>query len=98
VSDSALLTKDTQPRILSLVSWTSHVPEDGESAGACAARRSTATMGAHPGIPAWGEGTAEDNGQTWKLVHLIRHLHEITPDQIEEMKSLNPRTRAEFEQ
>lgn len=50
------------------------------------------------GMPAWGEETAEDSAQTWKLVHLIRHLHEITPEQIEEMKGLNPRTRAELEQ
>ena len=50
------------------------------------------------GMPAWGEGTAEDNAQTWKLVHLIRHLHEMTPEQIDEMKGMNPRTRAELDQ
>lgn len=49
------------------------------------------------GMPAWGAGTAEDNEQTWKLVHFIRDLRELTPEQIEEMEGLNPRTRAEFE-
>ena len=50
------------------------------------------------GMPAWGGDTPEDDRESWKLVHFIRHLPEITPEEIEEMKGLNPRTRAEFEE
>ncbi len=48
------------------------------------------------GMPAWGEDTPEDDRESWKLVHFIRHLPDITPEEIEEMKELNPKTRAEF--
>ena len=50
------------------------------------------------GMPAWGGGTPEDDRESWKLVHFIRHLSEITPEEIEEMKELNPKTRKEFEE
>jgi mono/diheme cytochrome c family protein len=44
------------------------------------------------GMPAWGEveshGDDEDN---WKLVHFIRHLPKITPQEIQEMETLNPK-------
>ncbi len=49
------------------------------------------------GMPAWGGGTPEDDQESWTLVHFIRHLPEITPEEIEEMKELNPKTRKEFE-
>lgn len=42
------------------------------------------------GMPAWGE--AGDNDQdTWKLVHFIRHLPQLTPDEEKIMESLNPK-------
>ncbi len=50
------------------------------------------------GMPAWGEDTPEDDRESWKLVHFIRHLPDITPEEIEEMTELNPKTRAEFEE
>ncbi len=50
------------------------------------------------GMPAWGEDTPEDDRESWKLVRFIRHLPDITAAEIEEMKELNPRTRAEFEE
>ncbi len=50
------------------------------------------------GMPAWGEDTPEDDQESWKLVHFIRHLPDITPEEIEEMKELNPKSRAEFEE
>ena len=50
------------------------------------------------GMPAWGEDTPEDDIESWKLVHFIRHLPDITPEEIEEMEELNPKTRAEFEE
>ncbi len=50
------------------------------------------------GMPAWGEDNSEHDRESWKLVHFIRHLPEITPEEIEEMKEMNPKTRAEFEE
>ena len=50
------------------------------------------------GMPAWGEDTPADDLESWKLVHFIRHLPDITPEEIEEMRELNPRSRAEFEE
>jgi len=48
------------------------------------------------GMPAWGNGTAESAYGSWSLVHFIRHLPRLTAEEIEEMKSLNPKTRAEW--
>ncbi len=41
------------------------------------------------GMPAWAshEGTDEN----WHLVHFIRHLPKLTPAELEEMKTLNPK-------
>ena len=41
------------------------------------------------GMPAWAshEGTDEN----WHLVHFIRHLPRLTPAELEEMKTLNPK-------
>jgi mono/diheme cytochrome c family protein len=47
------------------------------------------------GMPAWGDGTEHDVA-TWKLVHFIRHLRELTPMQLQEMASLNPKSPAEI--
>ena len=49
------------------------------------------------GMPAWGTGGDNDT-DTWMLVHFIRHLSDLTADQISAMAALNPRTRAEFEE
>ena len=48
------------------------------------------------GMPAWGNGTADSAAGTWALVHFIRHLPQITPEELEEMKALNPKTREEM--
>lgn len=50
------------------------------------------------GMPAFGEGTAESGYGTWTLVHFIRHLPEITPEELEEMKKMNPISPMEMEQ
>ena len=50
------------------------------------------------GMPAWGKGPPEDDQESWKLVWFIRHLPDITPEEIAEMKRDNPMTRAEYEQ
>jgi mono/diheme cytochrome c family protein len=49
------------------------------------------------GMPAWGEGTAESAYGSWSLVHFIRHLPGITPEELAEMEQLNPKTREEWE-
>jgi mono/diheme cytochrome c family protein len=49
------------------------------------------------GMPAWGSGTGVDT-DTWKLVHFIRHLSELSAAQLEEMKAFNPRNPAELEE
>ena len=50
------------------------------------------------GMPAWGQGSEADRAQTWELVHFIRHLPTITPEEVTEMGAMNPRSREEWEQ
>jgi mono/diheme cytochrome c family protein len=47
------------------------------------------------GMPAWGKGPPEEDLDSWKLVHFIRHLPKLTPEQLEEMKRYNPTTEGE---
>ena len=42
------------------------------------------------GMPAWGDGSAKGEELGWKLVHFIRHLPQLTPDEVGEMEGLNP--------
>jgi Cytochrome C oxidase, cbb3-type, subunit III len=49
------------------------------------------------GMPAWGPGGGGDL-DTWKLVHFIRRLKDLTPEQLTEMKTLNPRSPAEIQE
>ena len=42
------------------------------------------------GMPAWGDEAGHDDTDNWKLVAFIRHLPRITPEEIEEMKGMNP--------
>jgi mono/diheme cytochrome c family protein len=48
------------------------------------------------GMPGWGDGTPESERASWALVHFVRRLPTLTPQDIERMKALNPRTPAEF--
>ena len=48
------------------------------------------------GMPAWGDGTGDSAEETWHLVHFIRQLPHLTPEQLEEMAALNPRPPAEI--
>ena len=41
------------------------------------------------GMPAWSSHEAKDD--SWHLVHFIRHLPKLTPAEVEEMKTLNPK-------
>ena len=49
------------------------------------------------GMPAWGDKNSDD-ADSWKLVHFIRHLPQMTFEEEKLMGKLNPKTREEFEQ
>ena len=52
------------------------------------------------GMPAWGKAPPEKDTESWQLVHFVRHLPKITPEEIVQMKKFNPMTaqrRAEKE-
>jgi hypothetical protein len=45
-------------------------------------------------MPAWGSG-GDDDLDSWKLVHFVRHLGDLTPEDLKEMEALNPKNPAE---
>ena len=47
------------------------------------------------GMPGWGTGTIEGEEASWHLVHFIRHLPDLTPEEIEAMEAINPRAPAD---
>src|SRR5262245_35879267 len=49
------------------------------------------------GMPAFGQQTEEPDLDSWKLVHFIRHLPNITAEELENMKSMNPKSKHELE-
>jgi hypothetical protein len=50
------------------------------------------------GMPAWSTGTPEGEESSWQLVHFLRRLPALTPQEIEEMAGMNPRPPAEIRQ
>lgn len=42
------------------------------------------------GMPAWGSPGSAEDPQTWKLVLLTRHLGKMTPNELDQMKVMNP--------
>ena len=48
-------------------------------------------------MPAWGEGDPAQDMGSWKLVHFIRHLPQLTPEELDQMKALNPKTKNDLE-
>lgn len=50
------------------------------------------------GMPAFGSGTPQSAGESWALVHFIRHLPKLTRQEIDEMEKLNPKTPEEWKQ
>jgi len=50
------------------------------------------------GMPAWGQSASEEDEDSWKLVHFIRHLPQVGKGELEEMKKLNPISRHELEE
>jgi mono/diheme cytochrome c family protein len=45
----------------------------------------------HTGMPAWGDSD-HDAEDSWKLVHFIRHLPELTLEERKQMEKLNPKS------
>jgi mono/diheme cytochrome c family protein len=50
------------------------------------------------GMPAWSTGTAAGEESSWQLVHFIRQLSRLTPEQLARMQVLNPRSPEEVRQ
>ena len=50
------------------------------------------------GMPGFGGGTAESAYGSWSLVHFIRHLPKLKPEEIAEMEKLNPKSPEEWRQ
>ena len=50
------------------------------------------------GMPGWSTGTPEGENSSWQLVHFIRRLSSLTPEDLQEMERLNPRSGAELEE
>ena len=49
------------------------------------------------GMPAWGPGGGGDL-DTWKLVHFIRRLKDLTPADLKAMQALNPKSPDELKE
>lgn len=50
------------------------------------------------GMPGWGDGTEDGERSSWQLVHFIRRLPTLTPEEVEEMEAHNPKPPAEIRQ
>ena len=49
-------------------------------------------------MAAWGEGDPTQDKDSWKLVHFIRHLPHLTPEELDQMKALNPKTKKDLDE
>ena len=50
------------------------------------------------GMPAWGKEGDENDEDSWKLVHLIRHFKDLTPEHLRDMQRMNPKSPDELEE
>ena len=50
------------------------------------------------GMPAWSTGTPAGEESTWRLVHFLRHLPQVTAAELDAMKARNPRPPEEIRQ
>ena len=50
------------------------------------------------GMPAWSTGTPEGERASWQLVHFIRRLPKLTPEDLAIMETFNPTSRAQIEE
>lgn len=48
------------------------------------------------GMPAWGSDDPDSRAETWKLVRFVRHLPELSEEELAEMEALNPKSRDEL--
>jgi mono/diheme cytochrome c family protein len=48
------------------------------------------------GMPAWSHDNKEGESETWQLVYFIRRLPTITPEELQEMEALNPKSPADM--
>jgi mono/diheme cytochrome c family protein len=48
------------------------------------------------GMPGWTTGTQDGELESWRLVHFIRHLPELTDEERRRMEKLNPRSAEEW--
>ncbi|MEO8218315.1 MAG: c-type cytochrome [Acidobacteriota bacterium] len=50
------------------------------------------------GMPGFGDGTTASAEASWKLVHFIRHLPRLTPEELAAMERSNPKSSEDWEQ
>ena len=50
------------------------------------------------GMPGWGSGSSHDEEDSWKLVHFIRHLPDLTVEERKQMEKLNPKSPDEWKE
>ena len=50
------------------------------------------------GMPGWGSGSSHDEQDSWKLVHFIRHLPDLTVEERKQMEKLNPKSPDEWKE
>jgi len=50
------------------------------------------------GMPGWSTGTPEGERSSWQLVHFIRRLPSLTPEDLQEMERMNPVSRSQIEE
>jgi mono/diheme cytochrome c family protein len=50
------------------------------------------------GMPGWSTGTPEGEKASWQLVHFIRRLSSLTPEDLQEMERMNPVSRSQIEE
>jgi mono/diheme cytochrome c family protein len=48
------------------------------------------------GMPAWSTGTPAGEQDSWRLVHFVRHLPELTAAEVTHMETLTPKSPAEI--
>src|SRR6266702_8977047 len=50
------------------------------------------------GMPAFGPNNAGEDEDSWKLVRFIRHLPEMTDEEVARMKDMNPKNPADLQE
>ena len=50
------------------------------------------------GMPGWGNGSPEGERDSWSLVHFIRRLPKLSPEELERMEGMNPKSSEEWRQ